>query len=129
MKAELVVKGKLVKVSEPQVKSEKFTLVEIVVNVQNEHEGKVYDNFLSFQVAKKQLQYVGNWKVGADCEIKANVSGRKWTNPQGEDKYFNTLEAYFIKCEGGAATGNAMQPNTEFEKPIGGGEEIHELPF
>jgi hypothetical protein len=126
MKAELVVKGKLVKVSEPQVKSDKFTLVEIVVNVQHEYEGKVYDNFISFQVAKKQLQYMANWKVGADCEIKANVNGRKWTSPKGEDKYFNTLEAYFIKCEGGSTTGNAMQPNTGFEKPIG---EVDESPL
>jgi len=127
MKAELVVKGKLVKVSEPQVKSEKFTLVTIVVNVQREHEGKVYDNPISFQVAQKQLQYMANWKIGADCEIKANVSGKEWTSPTGEVKYFNTIEAYFIKCEGGAATGNAMQPNQGFEKPID--EEIQSLPF
>lgn len=47
------------------------------------------DNFLKFN------------KVGQLVDISFNLRGRQWTNPQGEVKTFNTLDAWKIfKADG-----------------------------
>ena len=35
-------------------------------------------------------------------EVSFNIRGREWTSPQGEVKYFNTLEAWRIEKMGAA---------------------------
>ena len=101
--AELVLKGTLLKVGSPEVKG-KMTIQEIVIE---EHHPQ-YPQTISLQLAKNQLEHASKWKVGVETEVKANVKGRKWTNPQGEDKYFNTIEAYYVRQEQGAK-GNTME--------------------
>jgi hypothetical protein len=36
------------------------------------------------------------YDIGQEVVIQLNVKGRKWTDPQGVDKYFNTLQAWKI---------------------------------
>jgi hypothetical protein len=36
------------------------------------------------------------WKVGDEVEVGINLRGREWTSPQGEVKYFNTIQGWKI---------------------------------
>jgi hypothetical protein len=40
--------------------------------------------------------------VGQSVEVSFNLKGRLWTSPQGEDKYFNSLEAWRITPQSAA---------------------------
>jgi hypothetical protein len=42
-------------------------------------------------------------KVGQEVDVHLNIRGRSWQNPQGETKYFNTLEAWKIDVLGATA--------------------------
>jgi hypothetical protein len=121
--AELVLKGTLLKVGSPEVKG-KMTIQEIVI----EEYHPQYPQTISLQVAKNQLEHASKWKIGAETEVKANVKGRKWTNPQGEDKYFNTIEAYFVKQEQ-SAKGNAMESARPKETFVASSVDNDSLPF
>jgi hypothetical protein len=50
-------------------------------------------------------------QVGQEVDVHLNIRGRSWTNPQGETKYFNTLEAWKIEVLG--ANPN-MQPQHNY---------------
>jgi hypothetical protein len=41
-------------------------------------------------------------------EVSFNLRGREWTSPQGEVKYFNTLEAWRIEKVGSPAMGGGI---------------------
>jgi hypothetical protein len=41
-----------------------------------------------------------NVSVGEQIEVSFNLKGREWTSPQGEVKYFNTIEAWRIEKAG-----------------------------
>ena len=39
------------------------------------------------------------FEVGDAVTVSINLRGRAWDNPQGETKYFNTVEAWRIEGE------------------------------
>ncbi len=39
------------------------------------------------------------YKVGSNVSIGVNLRGREWTNPQGEVKYFNSIQGWKISNE------------------------------
>jgi single-stranded DNA-binding protein len=70
------------------------------------------------------------------------LRGRQWTNPQGETKYFNTLEVWSIFSENGNNTQNEgySQPQPQPQVPatanamsaaadIDGMDDSDDLPF
>ena len=42
------------------------------------------------------------YKVGQEVVISINIGGRKWTNAEGVDKYFNSIKGWKIKKVSGA---------------------------
>ena len=40
------------------------------------------------------------FQVGEFVDVSFNLRGREWTSPQGEVKYFNTVEAWRIERVG-----------------------------
>lgn len=42
------------------------------------------------------------YKVGQEVVISINIGGRKWTNAEGVDKYFNSIKGWKIKKVAGA---------------------------
>ena len=38
--------------------------------------------------------------IGQEVKVEFNLRGRKWVNPDGESKYFNTLQAWRIGSVG-----------------------------
>ena len=70
-----------------------FSCVEWVVK---EQEGQ-YPQFLKLQSNKDKAENVIKYqKVGDMVDVSINLQGRQWTNPEGEVKTFNTIEAWKV---------------------------------
>ena len=52
---------------------------------------------------------------GENITVHFNLRGREWTSPQGEIKYFNTLEAWKIDKAGASTGGDYSQSVPDYE--------------
>ena len=72
---------------------------------------------------------------GETVEVSFNLRGREWTSPQGEVKYFNTLDAWRVEKMGqGMPQGGPSDMNLDpaaSPMPSGGTDasEDDDLPF
>jgi hypothetical protein len=92
------VKGKIVAIMPTQVVSEKFSKREFVVETPDQ-----YPQQILFQLTQDKCSILDSLKVGQEVDVHLNIRGRSWQNPQGETKYFNTLEAWKIDVLGATA--------------------------
>jgi hypothetical protein len=76
--------------------SEKFSKRDLVVSDGN----AMYPQVISFQVTQDKCDLLDTIMEGQEVEVSFNLRGREWTSPQGETKYFNTLEAWRIDTVG-----------------------------
>lgn len=90
----------IVKVVNPTVQvSEKFAKREFVVT----DASSMYPQDIMFQLTQDKCSLADALQVNDQVEVSFNLRGREWTSPQGEVKYFNTLEAWRIDKVGAAA--------------------------
>ena len=68
-----------------------FSKREFIVETQEE-----YKQYLLLQVTKDKCGLLDSYKKGDNAIVSLNLRGRLWTNPQGEEKCFNTLECWKI---------------------------------
>ena len=50
------------------------------------------------------------YKVGQPVKVSINLRGREWTNPQGEVKYFNSIQGWRIESLQPASTDSGLPP-------------------
>lgn len=89
--SELKVTGTVYKVFETQVISDSFKKREFVIKTQGD-----YPQLVKFELTQDNCSKADNLKVGQAVKVGFNLRGREWINPQGEAKYFNTLQAWRI---------------------------------
>lgn len=89
------IKGSLKVMNETNVISDKFKKREFVL-VDDSTE---YPQTLQFQLTQDNCSKLDNCQAGDRLLVKFNLRGREWTNPQGEVKVFNSLDAWFIQKE------------------------------
>ena len=82
-----------------EVISDKFKKRELVLT----DSGGMYPQDISFQLTQDKCSIADSFNVGDVVELSFNLRGREWTSPQGEVKYFNTLEAWRIESGQGSA--------------------------
>jgi len=82
--------------------SEKFSKRDIVVTDTT----SLYPQDILFQFTQDKCALLDLYMEGQQVEVSFNLRGREWTSPQGEVKYFNTLEGWRIE----AATANVPAP-------------------
>ena len=88
-----------IKVINPiQVISERFSKREFVIETVD-----TYPQQILFQATQDKCSLLDNMQIGENVEISFNLRGREWTSPQGEVKYFNTIEAWRIERVGQGA--------------------------
>ena len=87
----------IVKVVNPTVQvNEKFSKREFVVT----DTSSMYPQDILFQATQDKCSLLDAIQVNEQVEVSFNLRGREWTNPQGEVKYFNSLEAWRIEKVG-----------------------------
>ena len=107
-------KGLVKVVSETVQVNEKFSKREFVIT----DSSSMYPQDIMFQLTQDKCGLIDGVKAGDELNVHFNLRGREWTSPQGEVKYFNTLEAWRIE-RGNEAPQQAPAP---MDKP-------NDLPF
>ncbi len=96
----------IVKVVNPTVQvSEKFSKREFVVT----DASSMYPQDIMFQATQDKCALLDSIQQNEQVEVSFNLRGREWTSPQGEVKYFNTLEAWRIEKIGSTAPAGIPQ--------------------
>jgi len=55
-----------------------------------------YPQTLSIEFVQDKCSLLDKFAVGKGVKIGVNLRGREWTNPQGEVKYFNSIQGWRI---------------------------------
>lgn len=87
-------KGELIRVFDTKQVSEKFSLREFVIETKEQ-----YPQSIILQVSQDKCKVLDNYKLGDLVQVSINVRGRKWTDKEGNDRFFNTLEVWKITNE------------------------------
>ena len=56
-----------------------------------------YPQTIIIQFTQQRCDLLDSLQVGQNVKVYINIRGREWTNPQGETKYFNTIEGWKIE--------------------------------
>ena len=56
-----------------------------------------YPQTIIIQFTQQRCDLLDSLQVGQRVKVYVNIRGREWTNPQGETKYFNTIEGWKIE--------------------------------
>jgi hypothetical protein len=106
-------KGKVVAVMPETQVSEKFKKREFVISDENQQ----YPQEVIFEMTQDRTNLLDLVKIGDIVTVHFNLRGRAWKNPQGQIKYFNTLQAFKVVSESKAATHQAQvaSPQTQEE--------------
>ena len=80
--------------------SDTFKKRDVVLTIVNTgKDGVDYPEFISFQFVQDKCDLLNDKKEGDAVQVLFNLKGRKWISPQGEEKYFNTLDAWQIHMD------------------------------
>ncbi|REJ83625.1 MAG: DUF3127 domain-containing protein [Bacteroidetes bacterium] len=101
------IKGSIKVIGKEQQVSEKFRKREFVVTDNSSQ----YPQHISFQLTQDKCSMLDGYKPGDIITVHFNLRGREWTSPQGEIKYFNTLEAWRIERSGSESSYSQETPD------------------
>jgi len=106
-------KGEVKVINDVQQISDSFKKREFVIT---DASGQ-YPQHIMFQAVQDRCEIIDAFKVGDMVEVFYNLRGREWTSPQGEVKYFNTLEAWRITPmnQGSSQPSNVSSQETKAE--------------
>ena len=91
-----------------------------------------YPQHLLVEFIQEKTDLLNSFKVGQKAKISINLRGREWTNPQGETKYFNSIQGWRIESlEQDDMPGIPPTPPMEAFEPADdlNEEEYDDLPF
>ena len=88
----MTITGTLKIKKDTQVVSEAFSKREFVLTVVD----GAFSNDILIQLTKDKVTLINDINIGDLLEVEVNLSGKCWVNPQGEEKYFNSLSAWKI---------------------------------
>ncbi len=123
------VQGKIKLVGETQsFGSNGFRKREVVVTTEEQ-----YPQHIMVEFVQDKVDLLDSYQIGQQVKISINLRGREWVNPQGETKYFNSIQGWRIENLQPATSGEGMPPvppADAFEPATDLKEEEHDdLPF
>lgn len=123
------VQGKIKMVGETQTfGSNGFRKREVVVTTDEQ-----YPQHIMVEFVQDKTDLLNSYQVGQNVKVSINLRGREWVNPQGETKYFNSIQGWRIESVQEGASGGGMPPvaPTEAFQPANDlNEDDHDdLPF
>ena len=112
------VSGKIKLIRETQtIGSSGFRKRELILTTEEQ-----YPQQLSIEFVQDKCDVLNNFSQGQDVTISINLRGREWINPEGEAKYFNSIQGW--KIEGGASSESSVGSNGSSSN-----DEPDDLPF
>jgi hypothetical protein len=101
------IKGKLTAVFDEQQVTASFKKREFVVEFA---ENPQYPELVKFEMIQDKCPQLDSFNIGQEINVAFNLKGRKWTDPQGVDKYFNTLQAWKVSVANDISSNPAAAP-------------------
>ena len=102
------INGKIKMIGESQTfGASGFTKRETVVTTEDQ-----YPQHILIEFVQDKVGLLDNFSVGQPVKIGVNLRGREWINPQGETKYFNTIQGWRIEAQGNPQARNQSAVNT-----------------
>jgi hypothetical protein len=121
--------GRVKLINPVQQVSASFKKRELVITTEEQ-----YPQHILIEFAQDKTDLLNNYNVGEQVKVSINLRGREWVNPQGETKYFNSIQGWRIEkvqAEAPSApqmppmpAAEAFEPATNFKE-----EEHDDLPF
>ncbi len=100
------VEGKIKKIEETkEYGNNGFRKREVVITTEEQ-----YPQHLAIEFVQDKTDLLNNYNVGQNVKVSINLRGREWTNPQGEVKYFNSIQGWRIENLQDAQGDNAAPP-------------------
>lgn len=123
------VQGKVKVIGETQTfGTNGFRKREIVITTEEQ-----YPQHIMIEFIQDKTDLLNNYQVGQNVKISINLRGREWVNPQGETKYFNSIQGWRIEnLQAEAPTGDmAPVPPADAFEPVDelNEEDYDDLPF
>lgn len=124
------VTGRIKVISAEQQISATFKKRELVVTTDEQ-----YPQTIMVEFTQDKCDLLNNYNPGEEVKVSINLRGREWVNPQGETKYFNSIQGWRIEKAGQAAPQQSQQSPpmpaaAAFEPAATFTEEEHDdLPF
>lgn len=123
------VTGRIKVINPTQDVSASFKKRELVVTTEEQ-----YPQHIMIEFTQAKVDDLNNFQVGEQVKVSINLRGREWTNPQGETKYFNSIQGWRIeRLQQEAPSAQQMPPMPAaqaFEPATSFNEEEHDdLPF
>lgn len=89
-----------------------------------------YPQMLMIEFIQDKVDLLNNYSVGQDVKVSINLRGREWINPQGEAKYFNSIQGWRIENLSQSTPNQELPPVDQFEPaPDLTDDEPDDLPF
>jgi hypothetical protein len=92
-----------------------------------------YPQHILIEFVQDKTDLLDSYSVGQPVKVSINLRGREWTNPQGEVRYFNSIQGWRIESlqQGAPQAGMPPVPPLDaFEPADDLREEDHDdLPF
>lgn len=89
------VTGKVKMIGEPQQVSASFRKREIVVTTEEQ-----YPQHILVEFTQDKCDLLNGFQIGEPVRVSINLRGREWVNPQGETRYFNSIQGWRIDRAG-----------------------------
>lgn len=118
--------GKLHKKYDTKEVSSKFQKREFVVEYA---ENPMYPQYPIFQLVQDAVTKIDGFKEGDMIRVEFDIKGREWTSPQGEVKYFNTLQAWRLHTADSSLQEKAKEPELVEVLDVTQQEDDDDLPF
>lgn len=106
------IKGKILEISDTQQVTNTFKKREFVVEYADNPQ---YPEFIKFELIQDKCDLLNNFNVGDDLDVHFNLKGRKWTDPKGEVKYFNSLQAWRLEAASSNPDSGNSAPSDSME--------------
>jgi len=100
-----------------------FTKREMVLTT-----GDKYPQPILIEFTKARCSLLDNYAVGQKVNISINILGKEWVSPQGDIKYFTSINGWRIEAVGTSETPLDNMPDKIYNKAIND-DEPDDLPF
>ncbi|WP_439132963.1 DUF3127 domain-containing protein [Polaribacter sp.] len=118
------VQGLIHLINDREVFSSGFSKRNLVIKTTDQ-----YPQYISIDFLKDKGDLLNNYVVGQEVKVFINLGGRIWTDPQGVDKFFNSVTGWKIESIAQVPV-QEQSPLDQFEPTSGiGDEDDDEMPF
>ena len=88
-----------------------------------------YPQMIMIEFIQDKCDILNNYQVGQDVKVSINIRGREWINPEGQARYFNSIQGWRIEGLSQQAPSNVPPADSFAPAPDLSTEEPDDLPF